>query len=81
MNIPPTARQLEIHEWMLEYQDANSAPPSLREIGDHFGIASLNAVSCHMARLEKRGMVRHHKGRARGWVALRDPVAEHAGGQ
>lgn len=71
----PTARQLEIHDWMLEYQEANGAPPALREIGAHFRIGSLNGVSDHLRALERRGLVRHYKGRARGWVALAEAVA------
>lgn len=37
---PATERQTEILEYMREYQELHGTPPSIREIGSHFGMAS-----------------------------------------
>lgn len=63
-----TARQRAILEYMLEYREKHGAPPSMREIADHFDYASLNGVSDHLKALERKGYVRHYHGRSRGWV-------------
>lgn len=68
---PPTKRQREIHEYMLAYQAEHGAPPSLREIAAHIGVSSANTTTDHMHLLERRGLVRHHPGRPRGWVPIR----------
>ena len=67
---PPTDRQLEIHAAMLAYQAEHSMPPTLRELCDLLGINSTNGVSDHLTALEKRGLVKHRPGAARGWVAI-----------
>jgi repressor LexA len=64
---PPTARQLEIHTWMLAYQRQHGAPPSMRAIGDHFGISSTMGVHDHLVAMAKKGLVR--KG-PRSWTAI-----------
>jgi repressor LexA len=66
----PTARQLELHSWCIEYQKANSMPPTLREIADAFGWASMNSALCHLRMLRTKGLVKHHPKLSRGWVAL-----------
>lgn len=71
----PTARQLAILEWMRAYQAEHSMPPTIREIGEHFGIRSLNGVHDHLVRLAKKGFVRSRgPAMSRGWVAA-DRVA------
>jgi len=67
---PPTARQVEIHAYMLEYQAEHGAPPSLREIVDFIGASSTNAAADHLRALKRRGMVRHYPKRTRGWVPI-----------
>jgi len=66
---PPTERQLEILTFMRAYQQGRGAPPSLREIGEHFGIVSTNGVSDHLRALHRKGLVRKHRG-ARRYVPI-----------
>lgn len=57
----PTQRQLEV----LEFIQSQAIPPTLREIADHFGIASKNGVACHIVALKRKGLLTYepHKER------------------
>jgi SOS-response transcriptional repressor LexA len=55
---------------MRAFHDEHGVWPSLREIGDALDIASTNAVHEHLVSLEKKGLVRHRKRCARGWIAV-----------
>lgn len=70
----PTDRQLEILEYMRAYQRKHGMPPTMREIGDEFGIKSTNGVRCALASLKGKGLVEHRPMIARGWIA-RSPIA------
>lgn len=65
-----TRRQLDIHAWMLAFQLAHSMPPTMREIGEAFGITSTNAVNDHLRAMAKKGLVLHRPRIVRGWLAL-----------
>ena len=52
-----TARQREIFEFLREKIVARGYGPTVREIGQHFGITSPNGVMCHLKALEKKGMI------------------------
>ncbi len=71
-----TPRQLEVHATMLAYQQQHGMPPTLRELNGLFGFTSTNAARTFMVALEKRGLVRHRPGAARGWVALQPQPQE-----
>lgn len=50
----PTERQLEI----LRFIDSKGrCPPTLREIGEHFGIRSTNGVSSQLQSLDRKGLI------------------------
>ena len=66
---PPTTKQLAIWSFMIDYQAEHSRPPTIREIGDAFGIRSSNAVTDHLIALRKKGLVRHEPMISRGWLA------------
>ncbi len=68
---PATARQLEVHAFMLAHQLEHIAPPTLREITDHFEFASTYSVTCHLRALETKGLARHRKNCSRGWIAIK----------
>ena len=53
----PTARQLRILGWIEEFVSAHGMPPTVREIGRAFGIAS-SSVFKHLKALEKKGLLR-----------------------
>jgi repressor LexA len=67
---PPTARQLEVHDFMCRYHAEHSMWPTVREIATELGFVSTYASVCHLRALEKKGLVRHREGFARGWIAI-----------
>lgn len=50
-----TRRQREILDFIVERIRRVGCPPTFREIGEHFGIASLNGVFGHIAALRRKG--------------------------
>jgi repressor LexA len=52
-----THRQREILDFISTSIDRRGYPPTLREIGEHFGIRSTNGVSDHLKALEKKGFL------------------------
>jgi repressor LexA len=53
-----TARQQEIWQFLVEYVDGHGYPPTVREIGEHVGLASPSTVHAHLANLERGGLIR-----------------------
>src|ERR1700709_2257031 len=66
-----TDRQREILDFITRSITARGYPPTLREIGLHFGIRSTNGVNDHLRALEKKGHLQREDLKSR---ALR-PVA------
>lgn len=62
---PPTPRQREILSYVDTVVRTAGRPPTLREIGEHFGISSTNAITDHLVALERRGLVVRYEGQAR----------------
>lgn len=52
-----TARQREIYDFVREKIVARGYAPTVREIGQHFGITSPYGVTCHLKALEKKGLI------------------------
>src|SRR5947209_1650213 len=52
-----TARQREIYEFIREKIERRGYGPTVREIGEGFGIKSPNGVMCHLKALEKKGLI------------------------
>ena len=52
---PLTARQQEVYDFIRRTTYLEQRPPTVREIGDHFGIRSPNGVAAHLHALEKKG--------------------------
>ena len=52
-----TKRQLEIYEFIKDKILNRGYGPTVREIGNNFGIRSPNGVMCHLKALEKKGMI------------------------
>ncbi len=50
-----TDRQREVLEYITQSIGDRGYPPTLREIGEHFGIRSTNGVNDHLRALEKKG--------------------------
>jgi repressor LexA len=53
-----TERQQEIWNFLVEYVDRHGYPPTVREIGEHVGLASPSTVHAHLANLERAGLLR-----------------------
>lgn len=75
----PTKRQGEILEFIAAHRTATGLPPSVREIQRHFGFASPNAASSHLAALERKGLLRRSPRLARGLAVTGDERREVAG--
>ena len=76
-----TQRQQEVLKFMLDYQRANGMPPTIREISAFLGTKYINGAVGHLARLEKKGVVRKRKlgsgtYSSRGWQAIDNTESE-----
>ena len=75
-----TERQQQIFDFIVEYVDDRGYPPTVREIGEHVGLASPSTVHAHLANLERAGLVRRDPTKPRALELLRDrPAADGAG--
>jgi len=61
-----TSVQQKILDFIVETIRDHDRSPTIREIGDAFGIASTNGVRYHLDVLQQRGYIRRHKGISRG---------------
>jgi repressor LexA len=52
-----TERQKEIYVFIREKIERRGYGPTVREIGEGFGIKSPNGVMCHLKALEKKGLI------------------------
>jgi repressor LexA len=52
-----TDRQKEIYEFIRDKIERRGYGPTVREIGEGFGIKSPNGVMCHLKALEKKGLI------------------------
>jgi repressor LexA len=71
-----TDRQRDILEFITQSIRERGYPPTLREIGLHFGIKSTNGVNDHLRALEKKGYLEREdlKSRALRPMGMRGPV-------
>jgi len=71
-----TDRQREILDFITQSIRERGYPPTLREIGLHFGIRSTNGVNDHLRALEKKGYLQREdlKSRALRPVGVGGPV-------
>jgi len=52
-----TERQQRVYEFIHDKIRHRGYGPTVREIGQHFGIRSPNGVMCHLKALEKKGLI------------------------
>ncbi len=69
---PLTERQRRIVDMIQMSLSERSYPPSMREIGDAVGLASLSSVTHQLARLQDLGYVRRDPGKPRAMEVIRD---------
>lgn len=65
-----TVRQKKILETIQRSVNSNGYPPSMREIGDTVGLASLSSVTHQLSQLEKLGYLRRDPKRPRAMEVL-----------
>lgn len=72
-----TPRQRQILDFISASITERGYPPTLREIGEHFGIRSTNGVNDHLKALEKKGHLRREdlKSRAMRPVHMAEKAA------
>lgn len=67
-----TQRQSDIYEFLKDKILNRGYGPTVREIGNHFGIRSPNGVMCHLKALEKKGLITRESHMSRA-IQLSDP--------
>lgn len=60
-----TQRQREVYQFIRGLITRRGYGPTVREIGDHFGIGSPNGVMCHLRALETKGMIKRSPNKSR----------------
>lgn len=68
-----TKRQQEILDYIEEFTDKRGYPPTLREIGNAFGISSTNGVRVNLAALEKKQYIIRRPWLSRGIEVVHSP--------
>src|ERR1700757_1540435 len=70
---PLTDRQRAVLEFISQSIESRGYPPTLREIGEHFGIRSTNGVNDHLKALEKKGVLRREDLKSRAMRPITSP--------
>ena len=73
-----TKRQREVLEFIRSKIDGRGYGPTVREIGESFGINSPNGVMCHLKALEKKGLITREPNMSRA-IQLTDEALEDRG--
>jgi len=68
-----TERQRKIYEFIRDKIRNRGYGPTVREIGEHFGIKSPNGVMCHLKALEKKGLLLRERNMSRAIQLVAEP--------
>lgn len=68
-----TSRQQEIYDFLKDKIVNRGYGPTVREIGNQFGIRSPNGVMCHLKALEKKGLITRESHMSRA-IQLTEPL-------
>jgi repressor LexA len=60
-----------IYDYLVRYAEERGFPPTIREVGEEFGINSTNGVRHHLTQLERAGYIRRDKRISRGLELLK----------
>ncbi|MDR1087965.1 MAG: transcriptional repressor LexA [Coriobacteriales bacterium] len=63
-------RQRQVLAYIALYTQTHGYPPSVRDIGEHVGLASPSTVFTHLTSLERKGYIRKEKDSARALIIL-----------
>ena len=73
-----TQRQAEIFDFLKDKILVRGYGPTVREIGNEFGIRSPNGVMCHLKALEKKGLIVREPNMARAIQLANQPISRSA---
>ena len=71
-----TRRQREIYDYVVGFVEESGYSPSLEEIGEHFGLASVATVHKHVQHLVSKGFLRKAWNRSRSLEPVGEDAAE-----
>src|SRR5678816_110880 len=71
-----TDRQRDVYEFIRDKIRNRGYGPTVREIGEQFGIASPNGVICHLKALEKKGLITREPNMSRAIQLAAEPIEE-----
>jgi len=71
-----TERQQAVYEFIRDKIRTRGYGPTVREIGDQFGIRSPNGVMCHLKALEKKGLITREPNMSRAIQLAAEPINE-----
>lgn len=60
-----TERQQRVYDLIRDLMIKRGYGPTVREIGEHFGIKSPNGVMCHLKALERKGLLKRSPNKSR----------------
>lgn len=72
-----TERQQAVYEFIREKIRHRGYGPTVREIGEQFGIRSPNGVMCHLKALEKKGLILREPNMSRAIQLATEPAGDH----
>jgi repressor LexA len=68
-----TERQRHVYEFIRDKIRNRGYGPTVREIGENFGIKSPNGVMCHLKALEKKGVITRERNMSRAIQLAAEP--------
>jgi repressor LexA len=71
-----TKKQAQVYDFIRDKIKNRGYGPTVREIGEHFGISSPNGVMCHLKALEKKGLITREPNMSRAIQLKVEPVEE-----
>ena len=74
-----TQRQRQIYTFIHDKIMYRGYGPTVREIGERFGISSPNGVMCHLKALEKKGLIRRSPNKSRAIELTREAIEAERG--
>lgn len=72
-----TPRQADIYDFIKDKILTRGFGPTVREIGDHFGIKSPNGVMCHLRALQRKNLITRTEKMSRS-IQLVEGLSRHA---
>lgn len=71
-----TERQRKVYRFIRDKIRHRGYGPTVREIGQEFGISSPNGVMCHLKALEKKGLIIREPNMSRAIQLAREPISQ-----